>query len=732
MKLSSFLPRSISLTAQLLLTFAVLVAATAILLGVFAYNDSIGKLIDAARHDATVTARTRDQLLTLLLQSRQRRSEGFLERVESICGEPAGRSGYGWSEECVQAMLAEFRTTERASAAALSFRDRLLGVAGDVVAETPDPDGWTVAMTGRRVDYIMGAARGDARLVLRFNSSDVVSLFSDRTGLPNDNDEAILIDASGRPLTPLRTPADIRLTSESGQCRRPDDKQDVIVSYAGDRVVPAFHQATALPGACIVVHLSEAAARGPARRLRYDLVGQGLTFIVIGILLSLFAAQFVAAPVTRLAETARALQAGDFGKPVPVAGPSEVRDLGRAVAGMANDIAALVTREKAARREAEAANRSKDQFLAMLSHELRTPLTAILGWAHTLKTGRMDAERIQRAAAAIERGAEAQRRLIEDLLDVTGIAAGRLRMERVPTRLAAVVEAAIDAVGPRADEKNVHIETYVEDARLTVYADPQRIQQVIWNLLWNAVKFTPAGGRVTVRVRDVGGLAEITVTDTGIGIVPEFLPHVFGWFRRADRDARTAHEGLGLGLALVRQLVELHGGSVRAESAGRDAGSTFVVTLPSHEEALAADPERAVRSGAVDSLASIRVLVVDDDPGSREAVRALLEQAGADVETAASAADARRYLRTTPTDVLISDIAMAEENGYALIQSLRAEGLMLPGIALTAYARREDAEKAYAAGFDVHLPKPVDPEVLISVLSAVCKREATSSRRQAG
>jgi CheY-like chemotaxis protein len=343
----------------------------------------------------------------------------------------------------------------------------------------------------------------------------------------------------------------------------------------------------------------------------------------------------------------------------------------------------------------------------------------------------MDAARIQRAAAAIERGAEAQRRLIEDLLDVTGIAAGRVRMERVPTRLASVIEAAVDAVGPRADEKNIEIQTDVEDARLTVYADPQRIQQVIWNLLWNAVKFTPSGGRVTVRVRDVGGLAEVTVTDTGIGIDSAFLPHVFGWFRRADRDARTANEGLGLGLALVRQLVELHGGSVKAESVGLNAGSTFVVTLPSHEEALA-ESEGSANSAAADSLASIRVLVVDDDPGSREAVRVLLEQAGADVETAASAAEARRFLRTTPTDVLISDIAMAEENGYALIQSLRADGLTLPAIALTAYARREDAEKAYAAGFDVHLPKPVDPEVLISVLAAVCRRESTSSHRQAG
>jgi CheY-like chemotaxis protein len=226
----------------------------------------------------------------------------------------------------------------------------------------------------------------------------------------------------------------------------------------------------------------------------------------------------------------------------------------------------------------------------------------------------------------------------------------------------------------------------------------------------------------------MGGLAEVTVEDTGIGIEPEFLPHVFGWFRRADRNAKSAEEGLGLGLALVRQLVELHGGAVRAESPGRGYGSTFVVTLPLYDAE--GSPTASATGGAAipvtDPLAAIRVLVVDDDPGSRETVRVLLEQIGAQVATASSAAEARRHLRAAATDVIISDIAMAQESGYTLMETLRAEGFTLPGIALTGYARREDADKAYAAGFDVHLPKPVDPHVLVRVLTAVVKREIGS------
>jgi signal transduction histidine kinase/ActR/RegA family two-component response regulator len=726
-KLSSLRPSSISLSAQLLLTFVALVAATAVGLTFAAYRSSLQNLEVAAHRDAATVAQTRDQMLTQLLELRQRRAVGFLLGMESLCGEPASDRGFGWSEECVRTMLREFRTAEHASGALLTFRNRQLSAEGDpIVFSMPAPGTWDILVRGASVDYATTVRRGETVLFIEFDSSDVLPLFTDRSGL-GAGGEVFLIDGEGRPLTPLRyTAPNVDLSTAAARCRT--DPGDIVdVDYRNARVLPAYRPVAALPGACIVAHIERDQALRPASRQRLDLLVRGGTFVLVGILLSLVAARRIAAPVQRLAKSARALQSGDFGQAVPVAGPTEVRELGRAIAAMATDLSELVLREQAARREAEAANRSKDQFLAMLSHELRTPLTAVLGWSHTLRTRQHDSEHVRRAAIAIERGAESLRRLIEDLLDVTGIAAGRVRMMPVPTSVAAVVDAAIDAVGPRADEKGVRIETAFDATELTVYADPQRLQQVVWNLVWNAVKFTPAGGVVHVRTRAMGGLAEVTVEDTGIGIEPEFLPHVFGWFRRADRDAKSAEEGLGLGLALVRQLVELHGGAVRAESPGRGYGSTFVVTLPLHDaEGSLTSATGGAAIAVTDPLAAIRVLVVDDDPGSRETVRVLLEQVGAQVATAASAAEARRHLRAAATDVIISDIAMAQESGYTLMETLRAEGLTLPGIALTGYARREDADKAYAAGFDVYLPKPVDPHVLVRVLTAVVKREIGS------
>ena len=716
--------RSISLFAQLLLTFVALVAATATGLTIVAYQASLSRLEETARREARTAAQVRDQLLSQLLLLRQRRADGFLAGVQSLCGEPLGGQRFGWAGECVRTMLREFTMTEHAAGSLLTYRARQLAKAGaDVAPVSPERPGWSSVERGPRTTYQATARLGDTTLTLEFDGGDALSIFADRSGL-GVNGEVFLIDASGRPLTPLRYPTDTAVAEAAQRCR--EGTHDVVgVDYRGTRTIRAFRPVSALPGACVVAHYDHAEALAPATSLRGRLLVQGVIFVVSGVLLSLVAARLIAAPVQRLAESARALQAGHFGERVPVAGPSEVRRLGQALSAMASDLAELVAQEQAARREAEAANRSKDQFLTMLSHELRTPLTAVLGWARTLRAGPLSPERIERAATAIERSAEAQRSLIEDLLDVTGIAAGRVRLVASPALLTPVIDSALEAVGPRAEEKGVALETVVEHSDLMVHGDPQRLQQVFWNLLWNAVKFTPSGGCVRVHTRAVGGLVEVTVSDTGVGIEPDFLPHVFGWFRRADREGRTRDEGLGLGLALVRQLVELHGGNVRAESLGRDCGSTFVVTLPLHQEDALQDRPVGVGEGlgGPERLASIRVLVVDDDPGSREAVRVLLEQVGAQVEAVSSAAEARRHLRAAATDVLISDIAMAQESGYSLMETLRAEGLTLPGIALTGYARREDADRAYAAGFDVHLPKPVDPDVLVSVLVAVTKRE---------
>ena len=722
MPISPVVPRSITLFAQLLVTFVALVAATAAGLTMVAYRTSLENLRNAARTSTEVAVDTRSQLVTQLLDLRQHRARGFLAGAESVCGEPAGRR-IGWSEDCVKAMLRGFQGTEAAAGAILTYAGRRLSASGrSVSASAPDGAWLTVADTSGRTSYVTSAAHGDARLTLEYDDDAIAQIFRDPAGLGTSG-EVFLVDVAGRPITPLRHASGDR--ADAAVACVPGTGAGEQRDYRGVRVLRASRRIPALSGACVVAHYPYDEALAPAASMGRELMLSGLSFVAAGVFLSFVAARHIAAPVRKLAASAKALQAGDFGHHVPRDGPSEVRDLGRAFAAMSNDLAALVAGEQSARREAEAANRSKDQFLAMLSHELRTPLTAILGWTHTVRAAAHDPVRVERAAAAIERSAEAQRRLIEDLLDVSGIAAGRVRITPAAVELDAIVEGALDAVAPRAEEKGVSIETKQEHSGVVVYADAQRLQQIVWNLVWNAVKFTPSGGVVRVRTRAIGGLAELEVSDTGIGIEPEFLPHVFGWFRRADRDTRNADEGLGLGLALVRQLVELHGGSVRASSEGRGRGSTFVVTLPIfHGDVSPPSGHDDPDTGVANRLASIRVLVVDDDAGSREAVRVLLEQAGAQVDTAASAAEARRQLRATASDVLISDIAMAQESGYTLVETLRSEGVMLPAIALTGYARREDADKAYAAGFDVHLPKPVDPDVLVSVLAAITRRDA--------
>jgi CheY-like chemotaxis protein len=398
-----------------------------------------------------------------------------------------------------------------------------------------------------------------------------------------------------------------------------------------------------------------------------------------------------------------------------------VRDLGRAFNAMGNDLAELVAREQAARREAESANRSKDEFLATVSHELRTPLTAILGWAQMLRSERLPPDRGRHAIEVIERSARAQRQLIDDLLDVSRIVSNRLRIAREPIRLAAIVEAALDTVRPQAAERKIEIETQLEESAV-VLGDARRLEQVVWNLAWNAVKFTQPSGRITVKLVHAGRQAVLSVADTGVGISSTFLPHVFEWFRQADARSRS-QSGLGLGLGIVRHLVRLHGGSVRADSRGEGHGATFVVTLPAHEPAIVAAPdsrraESALRPAA-DRLRAVRVLVVEDDDDTRELVRLTLESAGAAVEVVATAEDARREMLADAPDVLISDIRMPEEDGYSLIRSLRSAGVSTPAIALTAFARREDAEDARAAGFQIHLSKPVDAGGLVDAVATL-------------
>ncbi|HEX8556760.1 MAG TPA: PAS domain S-box protein [Pyrinomonadaceae bacterium] len=386
-------------------------------------------------------------------------------------------------------------------------------------------------------------------------------------------------------------------------------------------------------------------------------------------------------------------------------------------------------------REAREASRLKDEFLATVSHELRTPLTAILGWAHMLRTGQFDSASAANAFETIERNARTQAQLIEDLLDVSRIITGKLRIDVRPVDPNSFIEAAVESVRPAAEAKGVRVQKVMDTGVVSVSGDPVRLQQVVWNLLSNAIKFTPRGGRVQVRLERVNSHIEIAVTDTGLGIARDFLPHVFDRFRQADGTTTRHHGGLGLGLAIVRHLVELHGGTVRAESPGEGQGSTFTVLLPVAPVYASDSSETRVHPAAretlpvfecPDRLDGLRVLVVDDEPDTREMLKAGLGQCGAEVMVAASAADALAELQKSPPDVLISDIGMPDEDGYALIRKVRdlpaGRGGNVPSIALTAYARTEDRLQALRAGYQMHVTKPVELTELAAVVASLAKR----------
>jgi CheY-like chemotaxis protein len=378
-----------------------------------------------------------------------------------------------------------------------------------------------------------------------------------------------------------------------------------------------------------------------------------------------------------------------------------------------------------ARAEAESSNRAKDEFIAMISHELRTPLGAILIWAQLLKSDDLDAGAVTRAVGMIERSTKTLAQIIDDLLDASRIIAGKLTFETRPLELRPVIEAALDAASPAAEAKGVLLERSLPGPLPPVSGDAGRLQQVVGNLLANAVKFTPEGGRIEVRLARAGSTAHITIVDTGTGINPEFLPFIFERFRQADTTSTRKQKGLGLGLAIARQIVQLHGGTIEASSAGEGLGSTFTVKLPllgtTSPVVSPPVPRTDERPTGTPTLDGITVLVVDDEEDAREAMAVLLGQAGARVISVAGAAEALDTLDRERPDVLLSDIAMPGEDGYALIRRVRSRsgetGGRIPAAALTAYATLEDRAKAIRAGYDEHIPKPVDPTRLIGAVA---------------
>ncbi|RCJ23137.1 hybrid sensor histidine kinase/response regulator [Nostoc sp. ATCC 43529] len=440
----------------------------------------------------------------------------------------------------------------------------------------------------------------------------------------------------------------------------------------------------------------------------------------------------------------------------------------------AEEVRAQVIREQTARQEAEAANRMKDEFLAVLSHELRTPLTSMLGWSKILRSKKLDDKATSRALEAIERNATSQMQLIEDILDVSRIIRGQLRLNVCAVNLISVMEAALEAVRPLAEAKEIQLNTVLDTSIGSVYGDTARLQQVVWNLLTNAIKFTHKGGRVEVRLSTYFGYsindspalaskgaslaleskdensnsntdessnpksknqnpkfqyAQIQVIDTGIGISPEFLPKVFERFRQADSTTTRSHNGLGLGLAIVRHLVELHKGTISAESPGTEQGATFTVRLPLLQDNRGNKGTREAGEisspGVSTPLAGLKVLVVDDETDTRNFLSFMFEDYGAVATAVSSVDEALAVLEQAKPDILISDIGMSEQDGYTLIRKLRSlepeKGGRIPAIALTAYTREEDRLQALAAGFQQHLPKPIDPTKLIGVVVNVLK-----------
>jgi len=393
-----------------------------------------------------------------------------------------------------------------------------------------------------------------------------------------------------------------------------------------------------------------------------------------------------------------------------------------------------------ARKSAEEASRFKDEFLATVSHELRTPLTAVIGWTHILRAGQLDEAGAARALETVERNARAQNQLIEDLLDISRIITGKLRLDVGPIDPVGFLEAAIEAVHPAAEAKGVRLQKVLDTGTGAISGDADRLQQVAWNLLSNAIKFTPKGGRVQLRLERVNSHIEIIVTDTGAGIKPEFLPFVFDRFRQADGSTTRAHGGLGLGLAIVRHLVELHGGTVHADSHGEGMGATFTVTLPQIPVyQRGGEQEERVHPRASSSLSpaesderldGVRLLVVDDEPDTCEMLRAMLTQRGAEVVVARSAEEALAEIGRSQFDLLISDIGMPGADGYELLSRVRnlpaGVGGRLLAVALTAYARTEDRLRALRAGYQMHVPKPVESAELIAVVSSLAARRGLS------
>lgn len=726
--------KSAPLSAQMMMVLVGSIVATATALTTLAYRTMVDDLDRGARGRVRLAAASRSDAVSRVVNGTYLRAERFLASSASICGERRSDGGIAWERGCTRTALQEFRLTEHAHGAALFADDQLIAGAG--LALRPSAASVGLAWLSNGADgtryYSVRADYGNSWLLLEFPVADLSPFFEEELGLGDG--EVFLREPSGTFLTPARfselaAPAGVWTTEAAHPCANgPTEWRDL--DYRG---VDTFHGLSPINvfagGACVEAHLGVDSALQPASLLMNVLILRGGVLAGLGVLLALLASSWLAGPVLRLAADAYALEDGDFDRPIRVEGPSEVAELGRSLGTMSRALLELIARERRARREAEDANRAKDEFLAVLSHELRTPLTVTLGWARLLKLGTLTPGRSRDAVEAIERATITQTHLVNDLLDVSRIIAGRLQLEHRLLTLAIPVSAAIDQIREVAARKQVQIDVALADD-LQIEGDGVRLQQVVSNLLTNAVKFTPSGGRIDVRLTEQDGQAELQVQDTGVGIAPDMLPFIFDRFRQADNGPTRRYGGLGLGLAIVRHLVTLHGGSVQALSRGGGTGATFVVQLPLATVATSADMPLEVPPTLV-RLSGVHLLLVDDDDDTRQMVQALLEENGAVVTTAGSATEARRVLARTKPDVIVSDVAMPSEDGYTFVRTIRELGIQIPAIALTAFARSEDVVEAESAGFQRHLPKPVDGVALVAAVGALTTGQPELNARTA-
>ena len=485
------------------------------------------------------------------------------------------------------------------------------------------------------------------------------------------------------------------------------------------RPVYTAYARSATTGWGIGIGIPQESVDAPLARSLATFVGGGLALVLVALVAAIIVGRRITTPMAALSAAAKAFGEGGGLPAGSMPSVSEVEDVRRAFA----EAATLVEKRAA---EAEASNRAKDEFLAVLSHELRTPLNAVYGWARMLQTGGLEAATASRALDVIVRQANAQVQLIDDLLDVSRVISGKMRLDIRSVDLKTVIESALDAVRPAATAKDIRLRAALDPHAGAVRGDPARLQQVVWNLVMNAVKFTPRGGRVEVTLDRAEGQIEIVVRDTGRGISADVLPFIFDRFRQADSSSTRAHAGLGLGLALAKNFVELHGGTLTAHSDGAGKGATFVVSLPlAHSEGAVPNAVPPPPAPAA-TLAGVRVLVVDDDEEALELATTIVAAAGGEVRGCRCASDGLNVLRDWRPDVLVSDIEMPGEDGYAFIRKVRAlpaaDAGQTPAIALTAYGRSQDRTRSLSAGFNMHVPKPLDPDEFTAIVATVVSR----------